>query len=107
MVNALPIFHLFGMAAGMVVPLVAGMKMVLYPSPLHYRQLPEFLYMTNATVLISTDTFLNGYARAAHPYNFRSLRYICAGAEQVKPKTRQIYAEKYGRKIYEGYGVTE
>jgi acyl-[acyl-carrier-protein]-phospholipid O-acyltransferase/long-chain-fatty-acid--[acyl-carrier-protein] ligase len=50
----------------------------------------------NATILFGTDTFLNGYARAAHAYDFRSLRYILAGAEPVKESTRRVYLEKFG-----------
>jgi len=67
----------------------------------------ELIYGVNATIMFGTDTFLSGYARVAHAYDFRSLRYILAGAEPVKEATRKVYMEKFGLRILEGYGVTE
>ena len=104
--NPLPMFHSFGLTAATLAPLMGGVKVVLYPSPLHYRQVPKVVESAKATVMLATDTFLSGYARAAEPGQLKTLRHVIAGAERVKAQTRELWA-KNDTEVLEGYGATE
>ena len=105
--NTLPMFHAFGLTGGFLLPVTSGIPAFLYPSPLHYAVIPQVAYGWNATALFGTNTFLRGYARRAQATAFCSLRLVVAGAERVQPAVRDLWMERFGLRILEGYGATE
>ena len=105
--NALPMFHSFGLTVGTLFPIFKGSRLFLYPSPLHYRVIAELSYEIGATVLLGTDTFFRGYAKIAHPMDFHNIRFMYGGAEAIKPDTRNLWGERLGISVKEAYGSTE
>jgi acyl-[acyl-carrier-protein]-phospholipid O-acyltransferase/long-chain-fatty-acid--[acyl-carrier-protein] ligase len=105
--SAMPVFHSFGLTAGFMLPVLNGMPAFLYPTPLHYAVIPEMFYDRDCTVMFATPTFLKNYARRAHPYDFRKVRFLMAGAEKLTDEVRNLYSERFGVRILEGYGATE
>ncbi len=105
--DPLPTFHSFGLTCGALLPILGGMKTVLYPSPLDYAHIPTLIRKSGANVLICTRTFAKLYARKADEQTFENLRYVVLGGEPVDERTRALYAERSSAEIVEGYGVTE
>lgn len=105
--NVLPVFHSFGLTGGTLLPLLYGVPVYLYPSPLHYKIIPKVAAKVKPTVLFGTDTFLSGYARTAKDEDFSSVRLVVAGAEAVKAETKSLWLKRFGAQVLEGFGMTE
>jgi acyl-[acyl-carrier-protein]-phospholipid O-acyltransferase / long-chain-fatty-acid--[acyl-carrier-protein] ligase len=105
--NILPMFHSFGLTMGTILPMFAGASVFLYVSPLHYRIIPQIIYDQACTIVMGTTTFLGGFSRKAHPYDFSSVRYIYSGAEPMTEKVFETYSKTFGIRVMTGYGATE
>ncbi|MFD1674543.1 AMP-binding protein [Alicyclobacillus fodiniaquatilis] len=105
--NAMPMFHSFGLTAGTFLPLLTGIQTYLYPTPLHYKRIPELVGEEESTVLFGTSSFLERYGQNATRENFASLRYAIAGAEGLKPEVEKFWLDKFHLQIMQGYGATE
>ena len=105
--NPLPVFHCFGLTVGVMLPLVAGVKVVCHPTPLQPKEIVRRIRQYGATILLSTDTFINQYARYGEPGDLDTMRLAVCGAERLRDETRAFVRKKYGIALLEGYGVTE
>jgi acyl-[acyl-carrier-protein]-phospholipid O-acyltransferase/long-chain-fatty-acid--[acyl-carrier-protein] ligase len=107
MVDLMPMFHSFGLCTGTIMPLSTGMPVAFYPTPLHYKKIPQYSYEVRGTVILGTNAFLAGYAKNADPFDFFEMRYAICGGDKLKKNTRDLWYEKFGVQVLEGYGVTE
>jgi len=105
--NALPMYHTYGLIACTLMPILYGTRLFLYTNPLHYRVVPEVAYSRDCTYLFGTSTFLGNYARNARPVDFASLRYVISGGEKLNPEVQRVFLERFGLRVFEGYGSTE
>ena len=109
MLGTLPIFHSFGLTVTTFAPLIEGIPVVCHPDPTDGMGIAKLASKYNATFLFATATFFRLYARnkKIHPLMFEKLRMVIAGAEKLPLEIRQLFKERFGKEIYEGYGATE
>jgi acyl-[acyl-carrier-protein]-phospholipid O-acyltransferase/long-chain-fatty-acid--[acyl-carrier-protein] ligase len=103
----LPFFHSFGFTGTLCLPPLAGIGVVFHVSPLDAQAIGALVSKYSVTMLLSTPTFLNTYARRIPPEAFGSLRIVMAGAEKLPDRIAQGFEDHFGIRPLEGYGCTE
>ncbi|MDR3162437.1 MAG: MFS transporter [Helicobacteraceae bacterium] len=107
--NALPIFHSFGLTITTLMPLTEGILMIAVPDPTDVGLIGKMCARYNVTVLLGTSTFFRLYIKnkKLHPLMLQSVRLAIAGAEKLREDVKTGFRVKFGIEIYEGYGATE
>lgn len=105
--GCLPLFHSFGCTVTMWYPMIEGVTVVTYPSPLEVAKLAELIEEHSINLLLATPTFLRGYLRKATKEQFASLKLVITGAEKLPKKVAEAFEERFGKPVLEGYGLTE
>jgi acyl-[acyl-carrier-protein]-phospholipid O-acyltransferase/long-chain-fatty-acid--[acyl-carrier-protein] ligase len=103
----LPFFHSFGFTGTLCLPTLAGIGVIFHVSPLDAGAICALVSKYSVTMLLSTPTFLNTYARRCPPESFGSLRIVMAGAEKLPDRIAQSFEDHFGIRPLEGYGCTE
>ncbi len=104
---SLPFFHTFGSTVTLWYPLIQGVRIVTYPSPLEAAKNAALIEQYKLTLLLATPTFLRGYLRKVDPGRLRSLRLVITGAEKLPLDLAKHFEERFRQKVFEGYGLTE
>jgi acyl-[acyl-carrier-protein]-phospholipid O-acyltransferase/long-chain-fatty-acid--[acyl-carrier-protein] ligase len=104
---SLPFFHTFGSTVTLWYPLIEGVRIVTYPSPLEAAKNAALIERYKLTLLLATPTFLRGYLRKVEPDKLRSLRLVITGAEKLPLDLAKNFEERFNQRVFEGYGLTE
>ena len=105
--GCLPLFHSFGCTVTLWFPVIEGVNLVTYPSPLETKRLAELIALHQVNVLLATPTFLRGYMKRIDPAQLASLKLVVTGAEKLPQSLASAFEEKFGIRPQEGYGLTE
>ncbi len=105
--GCLPLFHSFGCTVTLWYPLIYGLHLVTYPSPLEVKKLAELIERFRITVMIATPTFLRGYLRGVNREALTSIKLCVTGAEKLPRTVSDAFEARFGKHVLEGYGLTE
>jgi acyl-[acyl-carrier-protein]-phospholipid O-acyltransferase/long-chain-fatty-acid--[acyl-carrier-protein] ligase len=105
--GSLPLFHSFGCTVTLWYPIMCGVDLVTYPSPLEVKKLAELIEKHRVSLMISTPTFLRGYLRGVNKESLTSIKLCVTGAEKLPATVADAFEAKFGKRVYEGYGLTE
>ncbi len=104
---SLPFFHSFGCTVTLWFPLIEGVRIITYPNPLETAKCAEQIERHRVTIVLAAPTFLRGYLRKAEPQQMRTVRLTITGAEKLPRSLADTFAERFGKPVFEGYGLTE
>ncbi len=105
--GCLPLFHSFGCTVTLWYPILAGLDLVTYTSPLDTKRLAELIHQRQVNLLLSTPTFLRGFMKRIEAEQLSSLKLVVTGAEKLPSSLADAFEEKFGIRPQEGYGLTE
>ena len=106
-IGNLPIFHSFGLAVNLWMPICAGTEVDYVTNPLDGAAVATVLRERRISLLFSTPGFLQIYMRRGSREDFASLRLVVTGAEKLRADLVKNFRELTGLEICEAYGCTE
>lgn len=107
LLGCLPLFHSFGCTVTLWYPVIEGLDLVTFPSPLEVEKLAGLVHQHGVTLMVTTPTFLRGFLRKARREQFARVELIVTGAEKLPVALANTFEQRFGKKVLEGYGLTE
>ena len=107
----IPLFHVYGMVAGMNFGFANGATLVMVPNPRDLKDVLENISKYRATIFPGVPTLYNAINN--HPdvlagkYDLSSIKACISGSAALMRETKDKFEELTGGKVFEGYGLSE
>jgi long-chain acyl-CoA synthetase len=107
----IPLFHVYGMVAGLMFAMASGASMVMVPNPRDLKDVMSNIQIYGATIFPGVPTLYNAINN--HPdviagkYNLSSVRVCISGSAPLLRETKEKFEALTGGTVFEGYGLSE
>lgn len=107
----IPLFHVYGMVAGMNFGMTVGASMVMVPNARDLKDVLENITKFKATLFPGVPLLYNAINN--HPdvkagkYDLSSIKACISGSAALMKDTKETFETLTGGKVFEGYGMSE